>query len=93
MDGFVKASSVVERILKKYGITQKEEEVYLFWEKVLGEELSKKISLVGIRGNKLLVEVSSPAHHHQLKMCKREWLKSLNGLLGEERFKDVKVVR
>jgi len=103
MENFVKADSIIKKILSKYGIPKDFEKVYILWKTIVGKNIAKKIELCGMKGDILLVSVSSSLYHHHLRLLKREWLKKLNlyldSNLGEQealkegRFKDIKVIK
>ncbi len=103
MENFVKADSIIKKILSKYGIPQDFEKICILWEEIVGKKIAKKIELCGIKEDTLLVSVNSAFYYHHLRLSKKEWLKKLNlylepGLeekksLKEGRFKDIKVVR
>lgn len=92
MENFLQAKVVVNNLLKQLGLTKEKEEIYFYWEKIVGEKLVSKIQLVGIKKDTLLVKVSSSAYHHQVKLCQKEWVKKINTYLGKELIHHLKVV-
>lgn len=101
MEKFVKADALIKKILTKYGITEDINKLYIIWEKVVGEKLSKKIELCGVKGDTILVNVVSCEYHYHLKISKREWLKKINDFFSSSnkntqknfKFNDIKVVK
>jgi len=96
MDKFVNAELVLKKILSNFGISEELGKLYSVWEQVVGTKLAKKIQLCGAKKNVLLVTVETPAHHHYLKLHKKEWLEKINSLCSKEQkvcYKDIKVIK
>mgnify|MGYP000191969549 CR=1 FL=1 len=97
MDKFVCVDSVLKKILRNYGISEELEKLYSIWEQVIGTKLAKKIQLCGIKKDVLLVTVDTSAHHHYLKLHKKEWLQKINSFLSSEKqkivYNDIKVIK
>jgi hypothetical protein len=103
MENFVKAESIIKKILSRYGIPEDFEKIYILWEEVVSKKIAKKIELCGIKGDTLLVSVNSALYIHHLKLSKKEWLKKLNlyldpnldekNAIKDGKFKDIRVVK
>jgi predicted nucleic acid-binding Zn ribbon protein len=93
MDNFIKSKDAIGILLKKLGLTKEKLEIYLYWEKIVGENLVKKIQVVGIKNDTLLLKVNSSAYRHQVKLYQKEWLKKINTYLGENLIQHLKVVK
>ncbi|MFQ3675486.1 MAG: DUF721 domain-containing protein [Endomicrobiia bacterium] len=93
MQKFIQANIAINNLLKQLGLTKEKQDIYFYWEKVVGEKLASKIQLVGIKNDTLMIKVSSSAYHHQLKLYQREWLKKINTYLGANLIKHLKVIK
>ena len=93
MQNFIRANVAINKLFKQLGLTEDRREIYFYWEKVVGENLSSKIQLVGIKKDTLIIKISSSAYYQQLKLYKKEWLKKLNSYIGENLIQHFKVVK
>ncbi len=93
MSEFIESSVAVDRLLKKLGLTKEKEQVYLYWDEVVGKNLAGKIQLVGIKNDTLIIKVKSPAYHQQLKLYQREWIKKINSYIGNNVVEYLKVIK
>jgi len=93
MPKFIQADVVINKLLKQLGLTKDIQEIYFYWEKVVGENLASKVQLVGIKKDTLIIKVSSSAYYHQLKLYQKEWLKKINIFLGENLIRHLKVIK
>lgn len=98
MHEFLKAKSVIEKIMLRYGLSCQLIRLYDIWEEILGKKLAKKIQLCGVKNGSILVTVDTPAHHYYVKLHQKEWLEKINQRVTEENldlgmFKNIKVVK
>lgn len=98
MDNFVKSENVLKKIFFNLGISENLEKLYSIWEEVVGSKLAKKIQLCGVKKNVLLVTVETSAHHHYLKLHKKDWLEKINKMCtnskkSEVAYNDIKVIK
>ena len=92
-EGFVRAGSVTEVVLKRYGITPENMAIFgSIWDKELGK-LSRRIELLGRKGGCLIARASEPVYGHELILRKREIIKKINGHFGRKVIDDIRVVR
>ncbi|GEM_PF-2019893 len=96
MKDFVKSADVLKKIFYNLGISENLTKLYFIWEEVVGPKLAKKIQLCGVKKDVLLVTVETPAHHHYLKLHKKDWLEKINKMCSKESevvYNDIKVIR
>jgi len=89
---FKEASRIVDELITAFGVDPRNRTVYAVWDTVVGEPLCRSISLVGIRGNTLLVAARTPAHHQHVTLHRREWLKRINAAALGRTFTDIRVI-
>lgn len=93
VENFLCSKKVVSKLLERLGLNKEVENIYFYWEQVVGEKLSTKIQIVGIKKDTLLVKTNSSAYYQHLKLHQKEWLKKINTCLGKEMIKSLKVVK
>lgn len=98
MQEFLKAKSVIEKIMLKYGISPQLYKLYDIWEEIVGKKLAKKVQVCGVKNSNILVTVDTPAYHHYIKLHQKEILEKINQRLVEEgqefsEFKNIKAVK
>ena len=96
MNNFVKSEHVLKKIFYNLGISENLGKLFSVWEEVVGAKLAKKIQLCGAKEDVLLVIVETSAHHHYLKLHKKDWLEKINKICSKESevvYNDIKVIR
>lgn len=84
------------KVLKKFiasnsiGESIKQLELLAQWEDILSPVLSKHAKPIGIKGNELIVEVSSSAWLNELSFLKDELKNRLNKEVGRELIKEIR---
>jgi len=79
---FIASNSIGESI--------KQLELLAQWEDILSPVLSKHAKPIGIKGNELIVEVSSSAWLNELSFLKDELKNRLNKEVGRELIKEIR---
>jgi len=91
--GFVRANTVVSKLLAKYGINTDTYAIFeSIWDKELGK-LARRIELVGRQRDTLLVKVDNPAYMQELKLRKKEIIEKINGHFGKAVIDNIKITR
>ncbi|MFH0807176.1 MAG: DUF721 domain-containing protein [Elusimicrobiota bacterium] len=88
---FTPAREIVKKLLESYGIKEENYALYDIWNKELGK-LSKKIRMIGISGDTILVQTDHPAYKQEVRIRKKEFIKKINGHFGHEMVKEIKFI-
>ncbi len=65
-------------------------QVFLFWDKAVGQEIAKRANPSVIRGDVLWVNVTDSVWMQQLHLQKVELLEKINSRLGQEEITDIR---
>lgn len=89
--GIKKLGTVVDSVLKKYGLDKKLKEVAVLnmWEDVVGEKISEVAKAVKIKKGILFVSVENSSWRSELNFMKNDIIKKLNNQLKEDLVKDI----
>ncbi len=84
-------SEVIRKVIENLGGEKREEGKYLLeaWRKVVGRNMARCTEPVSIRGDRLIVNVSSPGCSYQLNLQKEEILTKLRKRLKNLVLKDI----
>jgi predicted nucleic acid-binding Zn ribbon protein len=84
-------SEVVRKVIENLGGEKRKEEEHLLevWRKVVGRKMARCTEPVSIRGDRLIVNVSSPGCSYQLNLQKEEILAKLQKRLKNLVLKDI----
>ncbi len=82
---------ILERKLKSLGIEKKLKEVSIadLWPEIVGEAVAEHTNIIRCTEGKLLVRVDNPVWRHELMFQKSNFLRLLNGRLGEHVVDDI----
>ena len=87
------AKVFLDKVFKEMPAMQNpESQVYIHWDKIIGEELSKEIELIQIKDGVLLLKCASAARKTELNFQKNSILVRSNQALGRELIKGVRFV-
>ena len=82
---------ILARKLKSLGVLKKVKEVSIadFWPDIVGEAVAAHTQVIRCENGKLLVRVDNPVWRHELIYQKANFLRQLNGRLGEHIVDDI----
>ena len=82
---------ILARKLKSLGVLKKVKEVSIadIWPDILGEAVAAHTRVIRCENGKLLVRVDNPVWRHELIYQKANFLRQLNGRLGEHIVDDI----
>ena len=85
-------SQLIEQFLQSVGIHGKIEENFaiVYWDQVVGKEISERTEPYKILRGILFVRVTDPAWRNELQFFKQEIIKKLNHKIGRNIVKDIK---
>jgi predicted nucleic acid-binding Zn ribbon protein len=82
--GMVGAQALFDAVLRRLGYSHEHYAVFEIWDRLLGAQAAKARA-VGLKGQKLCIEVDSSARLHDLSLKKRDLLRKINQHFGERR--------
>ena len=90
--GFDSLSNILPKVIKTFRHCPDESllQVWDWWDRIVGEKVSKNAQPSAFKGKLLLVEVSSSVWMHQLQFLKEDILRKINEQLGENLVEDIK---
>jgi len=89
---FAHIGTVVEKVLKQYR-PQKDQallQVWEVWEQAVGRDLAQNAKPAAVKGDILLVTVSSSTWLHHLRFLEAEMIAKLNAALDGPKVKSIK---
>jgi predicted nucleic acid-binding Zn ribbon protein len=89
----VSLASALDLLTHELGIEQKlhEYEVVLYWDEIVGEQISKAASAVSIAKGVLCVRVHTAPWRNELNFRKKELMEKINKHFGEELVNDIRL--
>jgi len=90
---FEPLKQILDRVLGRGPLARKlaAAEIWTIWEAAVGAKVAKHARPVRLENGVLLVDVDSPAWHHQLHLLERHLIQELNARLTEEKVKKVRL--
>ncbi len=85
-------NQLIEQFLKSLGIGHKVEENYamVYWDQVVGKEISEQTEPFKISDGTLYVKVIDPAWRNELQFFKSDIMEKLNHKIGKTMVRDIK---
>ena len=77
----VLACSLIEKLLKRLGYEPGRLAVFEVWDRMMGQE-ARRFRAVGIKRDRLCVEVDSSAHMHELLLRRRNLMRKMSEYFG-----------
>jgi predicted nucleic acid-binding Zn ribbon protein len=83
--------SVLKDVTRSLGIDGKlgEGRVIVAWEEIVGPRIAREVTRIRVRGNRLIVQISSPVWRQELHLNRQSWCRRLNEELGEELISEI----
>ena len=91
-EDFIHIGSVIGDVLKQFGPKSADEltRVWQYWDEAVGEAIAANAQPAAIKGDLLLVHVTSSAWIHQLQFLKLDIISRLNNALGKPIIAEIK---
>lgn len=89
---FYKASDVLSKLMKDYGLTAKTHEYKILktWDNTVGEKISSHARPLRLIRGSLTVIVDSPAWIHQLTFYKEDIINKINNEIGKSVVREIR---